>query len=94
MHDAELHHMLGEWERTGAQRAQVDGELVPLARERSRAALSAYRAGQAPLRSVLQAFEDESDILVERATLRNERGAAWAFLRYLELQHLHAAETP
>jgi outer membrane protein TolC len=94
MHDTELHHMLLEWERSGAQLEQFERELVPLARERSRVALSAYRAGQAPLRSALDAFADESEIQIERAALRNERGAAWSYLRYLEAQHLHAPEAP
>ena len=80
--------MVIEWEQSGAQLAQYDHELLPLARERSRAALAAYRAGGADLRSTVDAFEDEIELLVERAELADARGRAWAFLRYLEPQHL------
>jgi outer membrane protein TolC len=87
-HAAELHQAVIEWEQSGAQLAQYDHELLPLARERSRAALAAYRAGGADLRSVVDAFEDEVELLVERAELVDARGRAWAFLRYLEPRHL------
>ncbi len=87
-HAAELRQMLIEWEQSGEQLAQYDRELLPLARERSRAALAAYRSGSADLRSAVDAFEDEIDLHIERAELLDARGRAWAFLRYLEARHL------
>jgi len=87
-HAAELRQVLIEWEQSGAQLAQYDRELLPLARERSRAALAAYRAASAELRFAVEAVEDEIELLVERAELADARGRAWAFLRYLELRHL------
>lgn len=87
-HAAELRQVMIEWEQSGAQLAQYDRELLPLARERSRAALAAYRAGSAELRFVVEAVEDEIELLVERAELADARGRAWAFLRYLEPRHL------
>ena len=80
--------MVIEWEQSGEQLAQYDRELLPLARERSRAALAAYRSGSAELRSSVDAFEDEIELLVERAELLDARGRAWAFLRYLEARQL------
>jgi cobalt-zinc-cadmium efflux system outer membrane protein len=85
---AELTQMLIEWEQTGAQLDQFDRELLPLARERSRIALAAYRAGGADLRLAVDALEDEIDLLVERAELANARGSAWAYLRFLEARQL------
>jgi len=85
---AELHQMLIEWEQAGAQLDQFDRELLPLARERSRAGLAAYRTGAADLRLAIDALEDEIDLLVERAELANARGSAWAYLRYLEARQL------
>jgi cobalt-zinc-cadmium efflux system outer membrane protein len=85
---AELRQMLIEWEQAGAQLDQFDRELLPLARERSRAALAAYRSGAADLRLAIDALEDEIDRLVERAELANSRGSAWAYLRYLEARQL------
>jgi cobalt-zinc-cadmium efflux system outer membrane protein len=85
---AELRQMLIEWEQAGAQLDQFDRELLPLARERSRAALAAYRSGAADLRLAIDALQDEIDRLVERAELANSRGSAWAYLRYLEARQL------
>jgi hypothetical protein len=93
MHQAELEQVLVTWQRLGARLEQFDTELVPLARERSRAALAGYKAGNAPLRSAIEAFEDESEILVERAMLVRDRGAAWAYLRYTEARNL-GGESP
>ncbi|MBM4218176.1 MAG: TolC family protein [Gammaproteobacteria bacterium] len=87
-HAAELRQVLIEWEQSGAQLAQYDRELLPLARERSRAALAAYRAGSAELRFAVEAVEDEIELLIERAELADARGRAWAYLRYLEPRHL------
>lgn len=85
---SELRQLLIEWEQSGAQLVQFDRELLPLARERSRAALAAYRSGSADLRLVVDALEDEIDMLVERAELASVRGSAWAYLRYLEARQL------
>jgi cobalt-zinc-cadmium efflux system outer membrane protein len=90
MHTAELQQEIVEWEQTGAQLEQYREELLPLARERSQVSLAAYRTGRGELRPALEAFEDEVDLLIEQAALQNQRGRAWAFLRYLEAQHVHA----
>jgi hypothetical protein len=89
MHTAELQQMVIDWQQLGEQLAQYERELMPLARERSRVSLAGYRAGRSDLRLSLEAFEDEVNLLVDRAALQNQRGRAWAFLRYLEAQHLH-----
>jgi outer membrane protein, heavy metal efflux system len=89
MHTAELEQMVIEWQQLGEQLDQYGKELVPLARERSRVALAAYRAGSSDLKVSLDAYGDEIDLLIERAALQNERGRAWAYLRYLQPQHLH-----
>jgi cobalt-zinc-cadmium efflux system outer membrane protein len=83
MHTAELHQMLISWQQAGEELKFYESEQLPLAHERSSAALAAYRSGQTEVRSVLEALEDETDLLVERANLQAERGAAWTYLRYL-----------
>jgi len=88
MHTAEIHQMLTEWEQLGAQVEQYERELLPLARERSRAALASYRAGRGDLRLALDAYSQEIEFVIEHAELVNERGQAWAFLRYLGREHL------
>ncbi|MGH8241629.1 MAG: TolC family protein, partial [Steroidobacteraceae bacterium] len=68
---------------------QYEQELLPLARGRSRAALASYRAGRGDLRMALDAYQQEIDFVIEHAELQNQRGGAWAFLRYLGPEHLH-----
>jgi hypothetical protein len=84
MHQAELDQVLVSWEELGARLQFYEREQLPLARERSRASLAAYRGDQSDLRSAIEAFQDEADLLIERAQLLGERGAAWTYLRYLE----------
>jgi cobalt-zinc-cadmium efflux system outer membrane protein len=89
MHTAELGKTITDWELLGEQLKQYEQELLPLARERSRAALASYQAGRGDLRLALDAYREEIDFVIEHAELQNERGRAWAFLRYLGPQHLH-----
>jgi hypothetical protein len=63
-----------------------------LAHERSRAALASYRAGRGELRGALDAYQQEIEFVIEHADLVNERGRAWAFLRYLGREHLHGQD--
>lgn len=89
MHTSELRQVITEWELLGDQIRQYEQELLPLSRERSRAALATYRAGRGELRLALDAYQQEIDFVIEHAELQNERGRAWTFLRYLGPQHLH-----
>jgi outer membrane protein TolC len=92
MHTAELRQMLADWEQLGEQLEQYEREILPLARERTTAALASFRAGRGDLRMALEAYEQEIDSIVEHAQLRSERARAWAFLRYLGPEHLHRQE--
>lgn len=89
MHTAEIHQMLTDWEQLGERLNQYEHELLPLARERSRATLASYRAGRGELRFALDAYEQEIEFIIEHAELLNGRGRAWAYLRYLGREHLH-----
>jgi outer membrane protein TolC len=91
MHTAEIHQMIAQWQQLGEQLGQYERELLPLARERSRAALASYRSGRGDLRLTLDAYRQEIEFVVEHAALVNERGQAWAYLRYLGREHLHDA---
>ncbi len=57
--------------------------LIPLAAERTRAALAAYRGGGAPLSAVLEARRMEIDTRLERMRLEMENAGVWAQLEYL-----------
>lgn len=92
MHVTELRQMLVEWELLGKRIDHYEKELLPLARERSRASLASYRSGRGDLRSALDAFAQEADFVIEHAELQNARGRAWAYLRYLDPGHLSPAK--
>ena len=92
MHTAEIQQMLTEWEQLGMQVEQYERDLLPLAHERSRAALASYGSGRGDLRMALEAYQQEIDFVIERAELVNERGRAWAYLRYLGREHLRGLE--
>ena len=83
MHVAELHEKLTDWEVLGEQVDLYSRELLPLSRERSRAAIAAYRAGRGDLASALEAIEQETEARIEYASLLDQRGRTWAFLRFL-----------
>ena len=85
MHQAELEQMLATWDTTGEQLKFIEAERLPLARARSSAALAAYRASQGDLGAALDAFGDETNLLLERANLQVERAVAWSYLRYLDV---------
>jgi len=93
MHTAEINQMITQWQQLGEQLGQFERELLPLARERSRAALASYRSGRGDLRLALDAYRQEIEFVVEHAALVNERGQAWAYLRYLGREHLHDGST-
>jgi outer membrane protein TolC len=88
MHLAELQQTLTDWELLGRTLERYDAELLPLARDRTRAALATYRAGGGDLRLALESFEQEIETRIEHASLTSERGRAWAYLRYVVPQHL------
>lgn len=84
MHRAELNQMVISWQQLGEQLQFLENEQLPLARERSRAALGAFRSGSSEARTIVDAFSSETDLLLTRATLTVERGMAWSYLRYLQ----------
>ena len=91
MHTAEINQMITQWRQLGEQLGQYERELLPLARARSRAALASYGSGRGDLRLALDAYRQEIEFVVEHGALVNERGQAWAYLRYLGREHLHDA---
>ncbi len=60
-----------------------DSVLVPLAAERTRASLAAYRGGGGPLVSVLQAREAEIGTRLERLRLAMEEARLWARINFM-----------
>jgi outer membrane protein TolC len=87
---AEVRVMWQEWQSYRERLGRYDATLVPLATERTRAALTAYRSGSGPLAAVLDARRSEIDTGIERVKLDLESARVWARLHFL-LPPEHAA---
>jgi len=80
---AELLAMLQEWRSDRDRLGRYDATLLPLAAERTRAALAAYRGGSGTLGAVLEARRAEIDTRIERLRLEMDAARLWAQLNYL-----------
>jgi hypothetical protein len=83
LHIAETLAMWQEWQSNGDRLARYDGSLVPLASERTRAAVAAYRGASGPLSAVLESRRMEIEIRLERLRLEMDTARLWAQLNYL-----------
>ena len=72
-----------EWQGDRDRLAHFDATLIPLAAERTRAALATYRGGGGALAAVLDARRSEIDTRMDRLRLETEAAARWAQLEYL-----------
>ena len=94
-HVSEALAMLQEWQSDHDRLARYDNSLIPLAAERTRAAIAAYRGSAAPLYGVLEARRNEIDVRMERIRLEMDAGRLWAQLNYLIPKgHAQAATRP
>jgi outer membrane protein TolC len=82
-HLAEALAMHQEWQSDRERLVRYERSLVPLAGERTRAALAAYRGSSGPLAAVLEARRGEIDTRMERLRLEMEAARLWAQLNYL-----------
>ena len=92
---AETRSGLQEWQSDRDRLSHYDGTLIPLATERTRAAMATYRGGGGPLAGVLEARRMEIDTRMERLRLEMEAAGRWARLEYLiPTAHEAAAQQP
>lgn len=82
-HVAEAQAMLQEWQSNRERLIRYDASLLPLAADRTRAALAGYRGGTVNLSAVLDARRAEIDTRLERLRLDLETARLWAQLNYL-----------
>ena len=80
---AETQAWLHEWQGNQQRLTHYDSTLVPLAAERTRATLAAYRGGGGTLAAVLEARRMEIDTRMDRLRLEMETATRWAQLEYL-----------
>ena len=82
-HLAEARSWLQEWQSDRDRLSHHDSTLIPLASERTRAAMAAYRGGSGPLAAVLEARRQELDTRMDRLRLEMEAAGLWARLEHL-----------
>jgi outer membrane protein TolC len=82
-HTAEALSMWEEWQSNRGRLVRYDASLIPLAAQRTQAALTAYRGGSGTLAAVLDARRSEIDTQIERVRLEQETARLWAQLNYL-----------
>jgi outer membrane protein TolC len=81
--EAMVRTLLNDW-ATGKQRLnRLTSDLLPVARNRTEAALTAYRGAKGDLGSVLAARRDEIDVRLQLLNLELEVARLWAQLTYL-----------
>lgn len=73
---------IARWQALKRQVARDRSASLPLAADRSAAALAAYRAG-APIRAWLDARRDELDLMLEHSQRLGALGRAWTSLAFL-----------
>ena len=84
-HRAQLQQLqtdLAQWSGLKRQVARDQEQLLPLARDRSRIALAAYRGG-GELQPWLSARRDEIEVQITHARMSGELGRAWSALAFL-----------
>lgn len=83
MHTAEVEAALAAW-RGGRERLQhYATELLPLARDRTRAAVASYGTGRGDLLGAIDALREEIETQLEFVQLEGDVTGAWAFLHFL-----------
>ncbi|HSV71393.1 MAG TPA: TolC family protein [Methylibium sp.] len=80
---AELSAWLQQWRSHEQRLRRHDQALLPLAQQRSAAALSAYAAGSGALTAVLEARRDALQVHLERLRIELDLARIWAQLAFL-----------
>lgn len=80
---AQARAALQQWQADRVRLAHFDSVLLPLATERTRAAMAAYRGASGLLTTVLEARRMEIDTRMDRLRLEMEAASLWAQLAYM-----------
>jgi outer membrane protein TolC len=75
--------MINEWENNRERHARYESELIPLANERTQAAIAAYRGGKASLADVLAARRNGIDVRIQALQLAIDTARIWAQINFL-----------
>src|SRR2546426_2258415 len=83
----EVRAMIAEWQNGRERLARYERDLVPLARERARAAFAAYQGGKTTISDLLLARRNENDVRMQAVQLEMETARLWARLNFLIPEH-------
>lgn len=89
----EVQAMAAEWENGRERLARYARELIPLAKERTQAALTAYLGGKANLTDLLLARRNEIDVRLQAVQLEMETARLWAQFNFLFPDNIGTANT-
>ena len=89
----EVRAMITEWENGRERIARYRRELIPLARERTKATFAAYQGGKANLTDMLLARLNEIDVRMQALQLEMESARPWAQLNFLFPEDVGASHT-
>lgn len=81
--EAQVRVLLNDWTAGKERVAQLNAELLPAARMRTQAALTAYQTAKGELTGVLAARREEIDAGLQVLNLEMETARIWAQLNYL-----------
>jgi len=79
----EVRAMVVEWENGRERLARYEKQIIPLAKERTRASFAAYRGGKTSLTDLLLARRNEIDMRIQALQLEMETARMWAQLNFL-----------
>ncbi|MFZ6653732.1 TolC family protein [Undibacterium sp. TJN19] len=82
-HVAETTTIIDKWKNDLERNTRYERELIPLAKERTQATLSAYRGGKSNLADVLLARRNEIDVRLQALQLQADTARLWAQLNFL-----------
>jgi outer membrane protein TolC len=82
-HVGEVRAMLEEWHNRRERLGRYERDLIPLARERARAALAGYQGGKTNISDLLLARRNESEVRMQAVQLEMEAARLWARLNFL-----------
>src|SRR6266404_3469310 len=83
MHTAEIEGELIQWHLGRERLKHYVAEVLPLARDRSRAAVASYSAGRSDLRGAVDALTQEIDTQLAYVQLEGQVARAWTYLHFL-----------
>jgi outer membrane protein TolC len=82
-HIGEVRAMVAEWENGRERLTRYERQLIPLAKERTKASFAAYRGGKTSLTDLLLARRNEIDLRIQALQLEMETARLWAQLNFL-----------